>query len=63
MLSCSVLLAAQKQKSGPCKKCQEEAKQLAEKMKSASITLKSAIDAGVAERQFGVVPGFPPARE
>jgi hypothetical protein len=47
VLSCSVLFAAQAQKKGkPCKKCKDEAKLLVEKMKSANITLKSAIEAG-----------------
>jgi len=47
VLSCSVLVAAQAQKKEkPCKKCAEEAVQLVEKMKSANLTLKSAIEAG-----------------
>jgi hypothetical protein len=47
VLSCSVLLAAQTQKKEkPCKKCGEEAALLAEKMKSANLNLKSAIEKG-----------------
>lgn len=48
VLSCSVLVAAQaqKKKEKPCKKCAEEAVQLVEKMKSANITLKAALEAG-----------------
>ena len=45
MLSGSVLFAVQRNKPTPCKKCKEEAAQLVEKMKSANITLKSAIEA------------------
>ena len=48
VLSCSVLIAAQKQKARPCKKCQDEAAQLVEKMKAANITLKSAVEAAEA---------------